>query len=123
MKFLKFTLIYITFISFASCMNKYEKSAIGKYELYNYEITNNSVQVDNLAKFFLYENKTFIFKYNNTQLSGNWSAGDNGDWTAVQFVIKNKIIEARLGQDKISFYSLQGFGIENLIDITFIKIK
>jgi hypothetical protein len=123
MKYLKIIFILPFLFCFNSCMNQYEKQAVGKYELYRYDSGETSKDVDDFAQLKLNGNKTFELKYKNKKIIGDWSADDDGDWTFIEFEYLDRIIEARIGRDEILFNSLNGFGIENLNDINFTKVE
>lgn len=63
MKYSKIILLGVSFFSLISCMNKYEKEAIGKYELYQYDLENPLKEVDNFSQLKLNNDKTFELKY------------------------------------------------------------
>ena len=104
-------------------MNKYEKKVIGKYELHSYDLDNTLKNVDDFSQLKLDDNKTFCLIYDTKKVSGNWSANDYGDWTVIEFEYQNKIIEAQVGLDEISFNSLDGFGMKGLNAVKFTKFE
>jgi len=123
MKYSKIILLGVSFFSLISCMNKYEKEAIGKYELYQYDLENPLKEVDNFSQLKLNNDKTFELKYGKKIITGDWSANDNGDWTFIEFEYQNKKIEAQVGRDEILFNSADGFGLENFKSLEYTKIE
>lgn len=123
MKYSKIILLAVSFFSFISCMNKYEKEVVGKYELYKYDLENPLKGVDNFSQLKLNNDKTFELKYAEKIITGHWSANDNGDWTFIEFEHQNKKIEARVGRDEILFNSANGFGLENFKSLEYTKIE
>ncbi|RZK01519.1 MAG: hypothetical protein EOO46_20065 [Flavobacterium sp.] len=104
-------------------MNKYEKEVVGEYELYKCDSITILKNVDEFSKLVLNDNKTFDLKYNGKSLNGNWTANDYGDWTIIDFEYQNVFIRAQVGREEITFNTLSGFGLGNLENVKFTKLK
>ena len=83
-----------------SCMNKYERRAIGIYEVDKYEILDSSIKIGS-PTLSLNSDKTFILAFKDKKIVGKWEADDYGDWAVVDFFYENHHHTQRqlLGQD------------------------
>jgi hypothetical protein len=121
MDFCKSMFPVILFLFLGGCMNEYEKDAVGAYGLYQYEVTDQSKEIDEFAVLKLKENKTFELKYDNKVTIGDWSADDNGDQTTIELTYKNKKAEGQIGRDRIELNSLDFIDVANFKSVSFIK--
>ena len=71
------------------CKNKYERIAIGSYKIYSYSIADSNANLD-LPSLILYRDKTFSLNFKSKRISGQWSAGDYGDFTSIEFSVNKK---------------------------------
>lgn len=106
-----------------SCLNQYEKEAIGNYELYKYELRNSKFLPDEFTKLDIKSNKTFEIKYENKIIKGEWKADDNGDWTYIELVFNKQKIEGRILGNSILFEGQKFKEFEKYKSMEFARIE
>lgn len=105
----------------SSCLNSYEKEAVGEYELYTYELKDSDKEVDNLSKLILQSDKTFQLKYNNKSITGTWEVEDYGDWTLIELNSNGKVTEGKILSDSILFEGGFYFGLDNFKNMEYTR--
>lgn len=70
-------------IVISSCQNSFEKKLVGTYAVHSMKF--DSVSVAYTLGLTLHDNGMFDLRINGKNLSGSWSAGDDGDHTWVDF--------------------------------------
>lgn len=103
-------------------MNKYERKAVGKYELYKYEVENSAKEIDHFSQLKLNNNNSFELTYDHKIISGNWNSNDYGDFTLLELEYQNKIITAQIGNNNLLFNSLDRFNISNFKSLEFVRL-
>gem|GEM_PF-6644907 len=121
MKYFKIIFILSIFCCI-SCMNKYERKAVGKYELYKYEVENSAKEIDHFSQLKLNNNKSFELTYDHKIISGNWNVNDYGDFTLLELEYQTKIITAQIGNNNLLFNSLDRFNISNFKSLEFVRL-
>lgn len=117
-----FTLVLLLFLS---CTNRYEKKAIGQYQVDTYERkdSTNKEKINLPASLTLKDNKTFLLLFKDSTIKGKWTANDYGDWTLVEFVINKNKVQAQLGIDEISIINPYEFNCTKLKLLVFKRVN
>ncbi len=125
-KRIAFKLIILLLICclFYGCINRYEKSAIGYYEIEDYKLLDSSTSVV-LPRLTLKYDKTFLAEFPNIKYSGEWKVNDIQEFTLIHFTFSDgHICEGRIDGTSINILNPQvDFYTPNLKTLSFKKIK
>jgi len=112
-----FTLIF-------GCMNRYESSATGYYEVENYKLIDSSSSLV-LPKLTLKKDKTFLAEFINEKYMGKWTVDDIQEFTLIHFTFTDgHTAEGRIDGTSINILNPQvDFYTPNLKILTFKKIQ
>lgn len=128
MKYFKYITATFLLIVLVSCVNEYEKEAIGEYTVDKFSLKDSSLS--NLSKdiksykLYLLEDKTMKIDLKNRELTGMWKAGDDGDRTFVEFNIDGVdyqgVIVGR-NNEIIQIVNPDHFILDNIMELSFKK--
>ena len=83
----RYAILFILCLIFLfSCMNRYDKKAVGDYEVGDYKrIDTLSKSLIDLPHLSLKNNKTYSLTFKDSQLKGKWKAVDYDDFIVIEF--------------------------------------
>ena len=120
----KYAILGMLILSFFyGCTNRYEKQAVGYYEVGSYERIDSlsTNKIDLPSSLTLNEDKTFLLVFKDSTAKGKWTADDYGDWTLVEFFVKGNKIQAQLGINEIHVINPFEFNCPQLKTLVFKK--
>jgi hypothetical protein len=119
-------LITVLLLSSYSCLNQYEKDAVGYYEVGSYERkdTLNTGKIDLPYSLILNDDKTFLLVFKDSIWKGKWQGGDNGDMTWIRFYWKDgSMSDGDMGNGLVQIWNPRNFNCPELKTLVFKRVN
>jgi hypothetical protein len=119
-------LVTVLLLSSYSCLNQYEKDAVGYYEVGSYERKDslNTEKIDLPSSLILSDDKSFLLVIKDSTWKGKWKGGDNGDRTWITFYYKDgRSSDGDIGIGFINIWNPQSFNCPQLKTLVFKRIN
>ena len=117
-------IIWSMLLLFASCLNQYEKSAVGFYKVGHYELIDSAKSVKyDIPTLTLKADKTFSLDFKRKKIEGKWKADNYRDFTVADFYYQGHDIQGEINENKIDIVNPYLFNCPFLKSMVFEKIK